>query len=337
MWSKEELFKIQKLLLSADEDNQLLGLELLKPQENIDFFVPLLSFLAVTEYARPEVLRYVFQVLNCAESKLCTYWENVCSVWSPFMDGPKIKAKEIENIEKHIGLFDSFLEQSPRFSFFYNDFGRKLIEDLHRYEKGLEYLRKAAEANPDDYKASFYYAYYLPKIPVNIEIIISYYNNCLRLNNSYFWAHHYLGIIYLHKDDILKAIEIFQYCLTRSPQRWETMVQLSLALKKQGKVVEARELLEQAVRINPESHEVRNNFSALLWSEFGEYKQALKHIKKALKLLPGKGKYWHTLAEVEWYGFKNREKALAALYKAKEVQQHYKGGDQLIRELEAPF
>jgi hypothetical protein len=49
-----------------------------------------------------------------------------------------------------------------------------------------------------------------------------------------------------------------------------------------------------------------------------------------LKLLPGKGKYWHTLAEVEWYGFKNREKALAALYKAKEVQQHYKGGDQLI-------
>ncbi len=172
MWSKEELVKIQKLLLSADEDNQLIGLELLKPQGNIDFFVPVLSFLAVTEYTRPEVLRYVFQILKGAESKLSTYWENVCSVWSPFMDGLKIKAKEIENIEKHIGLFDSFLEQSPRFSFFYNDFGRRLIEKLHRYEKGLEFMRKAAEANPDDHNASFFYAYYLPKIPENIVICL---------------------------------------------------------------------------------------------------------------------------------------------------------------------
>jgi tetratricopeptide (TPR) repeat protein len=70
------------------------------------------------------------------------------------------------------------------------------------------------------------------------------------------------------------------------------------------------------------------------WNYFKTYKKAKKNIKIALKISPKDGLYWHTLAEVEWYGFKNKEKALEALHQAKTVQPSYKAADAMIAEIE---
>jgi Tfp pilus assembly protein PilF len=113
------------------------------------------------------------------------------------------------------------------------------------------------------------------------------------------------------------------------------MIELALALEDLGQLDEARSMLYEAIEIDEYSHLAYNNLAYLLWMHFDEFEFAKQNINIALQMKPNDGLYWHTLAEVEWYGFKNKENALAALYKGKEVQKSYKGGDELIKELEA--
>jgi tetratricopeptide (TPR) repeat protein len=334
MWSQEELDKIQKLLLSEDEDNQLLAMELLNQVENRDEFIPILSFLLIADSNRPEVEYAAEEILMNTDETLNSYWKKVCEVFDPYVDYTEKDQMAFDNLEKHIALFDSFLEQAPRFSKVYQKLGKELIKRLSKPEKGLEFIRKAADANPNDFQANFDYAFQLAEKKEHADTIIKHYMNCLNVNNSFFEIYHNLGKTYVLKRDIKKAVEVFRLCLAKFPQKWETMIELSLSLKELGDKDEARSLLEQALALNPESHLAHNNMSFLLWSEYGEHELALNHIKRALEILPKKGIYWHTEAEVHWYGFKNKEKALEALYQGKKADNNYKGGDSMIRELE---
>jgi tetratricopeptide (TPR) repeat protein len=334
MWSKEELDKIKKLLLSADEDNQLLGLELLKQVDNKDDFAPLLVFLSIAESGRYDIVDSVKGILKILDPTVRNYWKNVCNLIID--NSSKTKTELVENFEKHIDLFDSFLLQAPRFSETYYEIGRKLIKNFKMSKNGLEFLRKGAEANPEDFNVNFDYAFFLPEEAKNADTIIRHYNICLSIKSSFFGTYHNLGKAYMLKGDIKKAIEVFRNCLSKFPQKWETMIELSMSVKENGDKLEARSLLEQAISINPDSHLAHNNFSFLLWSEFkNEQELALYHITKALEIKPLKGLYWHTKAEVYWYGFEDKEKAFEALHKGMEVEPGYNGCGAMIKELEA--
>lgn len=326
-WSQEEIEKIQKLLLSEDESNQLIGLELLKQGESIDDFIPLLAFLRHADEQRQEVIAIIEKILSTTSKRKRTYWENTCKVFQ------KVTKPNFEKFEKHEKLFDTYIKTSPRFSELYYWLGIRLRSFLNDNIKGLEYLRKAADYNPHDYDANFNYAYHLDDSPENLDIVIKHYSRCIYINNSHYEAYHNLGKAYAAKGDITRAIKTFREGLTKSPTNVDSRIELSLLVKEQGDLHEARQLLEQALELSPGNDLANNNFAFLLWDSFQEYDLALEYIQKAIKIRPKYALYWHTLAEVEWYGFKNKKNALAALQKAKKVDKNYTAGDAMIAEL----
>lgn len=329
-WSQDDFLKIQKLLLSEDESNQLIGLELLKQNSSFDEFASLLVFLSYADINRVEVVKNIKELLVLLDSTTFSYWENACRIL--------YTKKGIEAFEKHIDLFDSYVKTSARFAKTYMRIAKVMQhfgdDEIDNNSKNLEYLQKAADFHPTDYDANYDYAFFLDNTPENADTIIKHYLRCLDIDNSYYGLYHNLGKAYSAKEDYAKAIEVLREGLMKHPDKADGMIELSLAVKEKGEIEEARKLLELALEIDAYSHLAHNNLAFLLWDSFQEYDLALKHIQKALEIYPEYALYWHTLAEVEWYGFKNKEKALAALHQGKKHDRNYLGGDDMIKELE---
>lgn len=330
-WDKEEFAKIEVLLLSADESNQLIGFELLKQADSVEQFAPLLTFLSLAEEDSPAIIETAKQILGTMTPETQNYWDKICKI----LDRKSQKTGNIKDFEKYEAIFDHYVKTAPRFSSTYQRLSRKLMNLYKNGIKGLEYMRKAADFNPEDYDANYDYAYYLDDSPENADIIIKCYMRCLKADDSYYGTYHNLGKAYASKGDFQSAIKIFREALAKFPDRTDGMIELSLALKEKGNISEARQLLELALEINANDHLALNNLAFLLWDSCQEYDLALKHIKKAVKLHPKHGLYWHTLAEVYWYGFKDKQKALDALHKGRKHDKSYEGGEEMIKELES--
>lgn len=335
MYSPEEIDKINKLLLSIDEGNKLLAIELLKNEDNVEDFAAVLAFLLALTPEKTEFyegLQAIFKNVSTIKQHIWTTATKLLAVYETNKE--KITAL-LEDYEQHIHVFDHFMRHAPQYAEAYHSLGRRMMSISGKQKKGMEYLAKAVEFNPNNYDATYDYAYHLPETKQNMDKIIMLYKQCLFLDNSFYGAYHNLGKAYAAKGDFDSAVEIYKEGLVKFPNQSDTMIELSLSIKQTGNIPEARRLLELSLSINPNSHLAHNNYAFMLWDSYQEYDLALEHINKALKIKPKHATYWHTLAEVLWYGFKNKEKALEALYKAKEVDKSYKAGDKMIEEVES--
>ena len=151
-WDKEEFAKIEILLLSADESNQLIGFELLKQSIVFDDFAPLLSFLSLADADRPVIIETAKQILATMNPEIQTYWEKACKI----LDKKSNKTAKIKDFEEHLTIFDHYVKTAPRFSQAYLFLGKKIMMIYNNRPKGLEYLRKAVDFNPEDYDANYY-------------------------------------------------------------------------------------------------------------------------------------------------------------------------------------
>lgn len=334
-WTSEEKENLLKLLLSVDESNRNLAFEILNTIYNIDEFAPVLYLIYNVDYeiiAHENILR-LFGKISAEKNK---EWTEKSELIKSIYRFSKIELKDLlENYEKEaMQIFETYLAMAPQHAHVYNTIGNRFIR-MGMKTKGLSFLKKAAEFNPQSYTNNFDYAFNTSESKKNAAIVIKHYKKCIELEDRGIAPYHNMGRLYAHQmGDYFKAIEILKEGLLKYPKSTDTMIELASSLGHSGNIKDERSYLEQAIENDSYCHLAHNNFAFLLWSKFKEYDKAKTHILNALNIKPKDGLYWHTLAEVEWYGFKNREKALEALYKGKSVQKSYKGGDQMIAELE---
>jgi tetratricopeptide (TPR) repeat protein len=84
--------------------------------------------------------------------------------------------------------------------------------------------------------------------------------------NPRVWAslgRQYLMAPAMFGGDINKAIESFRKSLALDPSQDETCIWLALAFKKKGDLAKARELLDRALELNPQSHFARHESDSL--------------------------------------------------------------------------
>ena len=77
-----------------------------------------------------------------------------------------------------------------------------------------------------------------------------------------------------------------------------------------------------------------NNMAYLLWTLTKEFDFALEYAEKAIAINP-KGIFWHTLAEVYYYGFSDKTKTMEVLLMGKKADESFSAGDELIKVMEA--
>jgi len=335
-WTTEEIESLYNLLFSADENNVLLAIELIKAKGEIEPFAPALVFIDAFENGL-ETGEAARELINSAiTTEELTHWGNslrmVHNVWYA---GQKEFMKNLEAYKEKMPIFDDFIKRAPRYAYIYREIGRRLAGDFRKKKMGLEYLHKAVVLNPDSYDANFDYAYYLPEQKKYADEMIKHYQRCIDIGAQGFEPYHNMGRVYAFQKKMpKKSVDIFKEGLAKFPGSVDTMVEMAYTLDDMGEFEEAKTILEDALALDDNYHLAHNNYTFILWNSYKDFEKARHHIEKALEMAPKQGLYWHTLAEVEWYGYQNKEKALEALYKA-DADKKYKGAKQMIEMLEA--
>ena len=335
-WTTEEIENLISMLFSADSRNQLLAMELMQTKDNADDFGTALVLLEYVELENEEIKETAKHIID----KLCTPrlikdWKDsirlIEDLWRYKKEDFLVDLAAFEAVAP---IVDAYMKLAPRYSDFYTDIGKQLIY-FKLYKKALFYLEKGTEMAPNSYNAHFDYAYNLREGKKNADTIIKHYEKCLEIDSNNYIAYHNLGRIYANqKEDYEKAVAIFKRGLLIYPNSTDTMIELALAEEELGNVETAKNILESVVQKDHSSDLGHNNLAYMLWTHFKEYEKAKEHIKTALKLAPKIALYWHTLAEVEWYGFRDKDKAIAALQQALKIQKTYKGAKAMLKEIE---
>ena len=334
-WNQEEKENLVKLLLSIDQDNRSLALELLNQANNCDDFATPIFFLdtCIYEIHQDPTFHLVLKKISAEKQ---AFYNDIIGF---FKNLYYLNKKEMQDCialyeEKLASEFEKLFKLAAQYSHLYNSLGNNLIS-LNMKKKGLEYLEKAVKFNPESYSNNFDFAYNLNESKKNALTIIKHYKKCIEIKDNGIGPYHNVGRIYAHQlGEYALALEVMKEGIGKYPYA-DTMIEMAMAEENLGNLPEAREYLLMALKTDPDSNLAHNNLAFMLWKYFKEFDLAKSHINAAIKLKSREGLYWHTLAEVEWYGFKNKELALDALYKAKEVQKSYRGGDEMIAELEA--
>jgi len=109
-----------------------------------------------------------------------------------------------------IKYYEASISKSNKYSDPYRQLGvfyRRIKQD---YTRAMEFLKKAIEVNPNDYKAYVRLASVF-RVNKNIEEAIILYEKAIEINPDSSLAYNSLGILYdLEKKDILKAIYLFK-------------------------------------------------------------------------------------------------------------------------------
>jgi tetratricopeptide (TPR) repeat protein len=335
-WTTDEIESLYNLLFSADENNVLLAIELIKAKGEIEPFTAALAFIDAFENGLEagEAAQELLKAFLSTE-ELAPWGNSLRMVHSVWYAGQAEFMRNLEAYKEKMHIFDEFIKRAPRYAYIYREIGRQIASDFKKKKLGLEYLRKAVELNPNSYDANFDYAYYLPEQKKYADEMIKHYQRCIDIGARGFEPYHNMGRVYAFQKKMpKKGVEVFKEGLAKFPGSVDTMVEMAYTLDDMGEFEEARTILEDALALDDSYHLAHNNYAFILLNSYKEFEKARHHVDKALELAPKEGLYWHTLAEIEWYGYQDKKKALEALYKA-QSDKKYKGAKQMIKELES--
>ncbi len=330
MWSTEELENLKRLLLSGIESNMLLAVEMLKQQEIPAEIEPLLCFLVVMEKENKNLRKILKALLLLSKSGKVEYWEKVCALHEKQNFNPAPKQGIVILYMAHFDLFDSYFAEAKHYLHNLNLSGTILSHSNIFIEQGLKMLERAAYHNPDDFKFNYDYAYLLPQTAEYIPLKIKHYKKCVELNSAKIAP--FLRIVELYisigdSDNVLKTIA---ENMIKIPEAALQLVNIASELDENGNALLSLKILEEIIKQDTNCARAHNNISFLLWSEFREYEKALAHILKAVELKPSRGIYWHTLAEVYYYGFGDKQKAEESITKGLKNEPNYNDWNELL-------
>ena len=93
------------------------------------------------------------------------------------------------------------------------------------------------------------------------------------------WESHSYAGLYINQETL------WTYTLQRNPEAWPAHINLGDALQQSGRISEAIEQFEQALRINPDYDEAHYNLGNVL-NQTGRASEAMEHFEEALRINP---------------------------------------------------
>ena len=122
-------------------------------------------------------------------------------------------------------------------------------------------------------------------------------------------------------DDALEVFDVVQSIVAEQreePLSPDAYLHFAALCDRNDRPAKAEEILQKAIAIYPDSHEVLN-YVAYTWAERGVHlEQALAYVEKALKQQPGNGAYIDTLGWIYYKMGKHRD-ALEQIRRASEI------------------
>ena len=286
-WTTDEIESLYNLLFSADENNVLLAIELIKAKGEIEPFTAALAFIDAFENGLEagEAAQELLKAFLSTE-ELAPWGNSLRMVHSVWYAGQAEFMRNLEAYKEKMHIFDEFIKRAPRYAYIYREIGRQIASDFKKKKLGLEYFRKAVQLNPDSYDSNFDYADYLPEYKKYADEKIKHYQHCIDIGAKSFDIYHNLGAVYAFKKKMpQKAIEIFKEGLAKFPGSIYTMIKAAHTLDDMGEFNEARTVLEDILALDDKFHLAHNNYAFLLWNAYKDFEKARYHINKALELV----------------------------------------------------
>jgi len=331
-WSNDEIVKITALLCSPDEESILLGITLIENAKNINPFIPILTFLEVTQSGELQIMSANL-CADYGDYNICEEYRTTLEIfhlgWSR---DEELYFEKLESYEKYMIEYEAYFNLNPLLSSPYYRIAKQLCRRFKRADLGLIYYEKLLNWQPNLAMAHFDYAFDLDETQ-NYKKVIKHYTEAKRLGLKDPAVNYNLGKVYAKsKSTYGKAEALFREGLQLYPNFYDTKIELADVVKHRDPEA-VYQLFHEVLTIEPHSELALNNLAFLCWCYLKKHEEAKKQILKAIKLNGRKGVYWHTLAEVEWYGFKDAFKALEALNKGKITEPSYTAGRTLEEEI----
>ncbi|MWJ27260.1 type IV pilus biogenesis/stability protein PilW [Halomonas sp. ZH2S] len=99
-------------------------------------------------------------------------------------------------------------------------------------------------------------------------------------NNNAVEAYTQLGVAYLERDNLSRALNALDRALQLAPTHSEALQAIALVYQRQGESALADEYFQQALRADPNFTRARNNYAAFLYDQ-ARFKQACEQLEKA--------------------------------------------------------
>jgi len=112
------------------------------------------------------------------------------------------------------------------------------------------------------------------------------YRTTIARNPACWMAHYNLGLVLAHSGRVPQAMEEYEQALRIKPDYDEAHNNLGFALYQSGRVPEAIAQFEQAIKIAPNNADAHNNFGYALW-QTGHLSEAEEQFEEALRVKPG--------------------------------------------------
>lgn len=287
----EEIENLTEMLISPDTRNAELALKLLQqqPQYIPNLVVPLTILTKLSKNEEMQMLAKVVLHLKYT-SKVIQQWEQPLEVFSATQKAKTLSwirfYKLLQYYEKNRAIYEPVLLNHPEYSSYFEAVGIALMQTFQQYELAYVYFQKIREKPEFSLQAKFYmaemiYRFFLPEGK--------------------------------HLDEAPKILAILKEVQTYRPPNAErfwhvmgTICELYIEDMQQ-----AKSYYEQALQLAPDFEQSSFNLARLYFVYEQNY-EAAKQILKELVLQHARNTaYWHLLAQVEWEGFQQVEKAEA--------------------------
>jgi predicted TPR repeat methyltransferase len=197
-------------------------------------------------------------------------------------------------LEKHHlakEAFEQVLRGSPKHPGAHGNLGQLLLKE-EQYTAAGEQFKARLELQPQH--ADSWHDLGLCHIKEQqYSAAIDALNQALTLAPQLCDTHYHLGIAYLHSQSYEKALEHFLLQLKIAPY-YECYFNIGVLLMYEGRLIEASEYLNEALKLQPDSFEVMQNL-AVTHLKGKEISKACHYYQQALKLQPNNTEIKHIL------------------------------------------
>lgn len=138
----------------------------------------------------------------------------------------------------------------------------KIAIGLRRFPAAIKHFEKAAAADPTSADVLYYWGQALLRLRRTSEGVAKM-EECLRIDPSFFRAHHDLGFAALLDKNLTVAEDHFVKALAINPYDPSTLKNVGNMLRMQGRNEEALRYFENSLELNPRDNNLRSQIDAL--------------------------------------------------------------------------
>ncbi|MDK2124346.1 tetratricopeptide repeat protein [Parachitinimonas caeni] len=161
---------------------------------------------------------------------------------------------------------------------------------------GIEYLRKLYALFPNDVDACVNLGITLQTFGQAGEALF-YFNKATQIADDCAEAYCRCGMVYESVRDYPRAMEAYEKALKADPKHVDTLARLASRRKEAGKVAEAKEMLREAIALNPDWEQLYLNLIAFC-KETEDYEEAETLQQEAEKRWPSAQEVRHSRADL---------------------------------------